>query len=404
MRNFTNLALLGGGHSLVHWYTQGFFWIVPKIGEDYGLTNVQMGRLHFLRLALGAVSNIFAGAAVDWLGKLRLVLAASILWSALVYLLVGLSPSFLILQLVVAVMGLGATAWHPAAMSTLSTTFAERKGFALSTHEFGANVGDAAAPIAFGALLAVLSWRYVLGINVVPGILLAVALWIFMRRVDRRGEGQVDFGSYMNGIKAMLSNSRLLMLAGISSLRTGSQNVIMAFVPIYLDRAIGMSASEAGSYGTLLYLPSLASAMIVGTISDRTGRRPTMIFSLSLSAFLMFGLGWSGMGLERTDLIWPLTGIGWAFAGSLVVLGLFLFSIRPVIFAFALETTQKEVGSSTIALIFGVNIAAAALAPLLAGWVADSFGLVNIFYLSAALMMGSLILTLALPLAYRRKS
>ena len=394
---------MGLGHALVHWYTQGFFWIVPKIGDEFGLTNVQMGRLHFLRIALGALSNIFAGAAVDWLGRVRMVLAISILWSAVIYLLVGLSPTFFILQVTVMGMSLGATAWHPAAMVTLSNAFSKRKGFALSVHEFGANVGDAAAPIAFGALLAIMNWRWVLGVNVIPGAILGVALWVFIKQAPQTGSGQMDFKGYLQGLKAMISNNTLLMLSSISALRTGSQNVLMAFIPIFLLNTMSMTESESGIYGTILYIPSLFSALLVGTISDRTGRRPTMIFSLSLCAILLLGMAWFGTSLARTDLIWPLTGIGLGFVASLVGLGLFLFSIRPVIFAYALETTKSEVGSSTIALIFGVNILAAALSPWLAGWTADTYGIISTFYLSAAMMAGALILTLALPLVSRSR-
>lgn len=362
-----------------------------------------MGRLHFLRIALGALSNIFAGAAVDWLGRVRMVLAISILWSAIIYLLVGLSPTFLILQITVTAMSLGATAWHPAAMVTLSNAFANRKGFALSIHEFGANIGDAAAPIAFGALLAIMSWRWALGINVIPGTILSVALWLFIKESPRAGSGQMDFKGYLQGLKAMVSNSTLLILSSISALRTGSQNVLMAFIPIFLLNTLSMTVAESGIYGTILYIPSLFSALLVGTISDRTGRRPTMIFSLSLCAILLLGIAWFGTGLARTDLIWPLTPMGMGFLASLIGLGLFLFSIRPVIFAFALETTKSEVGSSTIALIFGVNILAAALSPWLAGWAADAYGIISTFYLSAAMMAGSLILTIAMPLVSRSR-
>src|SRR5256885_4928772 len=46
----------------------------------------------------------------------------------------------------------------------------------LSLHGMGGNVGDAIAPIVVGALLAALTWREVVILNVVPGIVIALLL------------------------------------------------------------------------------------------------------------------------------------------------------------------------------------------------------------------------------------
>src|SRR5947207_3988629 len=72
--------------------------------------------------------------------------------------------------------------WHPSAIPWLANRFPERKGLVMSIHGMGGNVGDAVAPLGVGALLGILSWRSVVVINVVPGVLIAVFALIYLRR------------------------------------------------------------------------------------------------------------------------------------------------------------------------------------------------------------------------------
>lgn len=389
MKDKLALSLLSLGHTLVHWYFQGFLLIVPFVIKEFDLTFTQAGLLVSYRTLLGALVNIPAGAVVDWLGKRRLILAVSILWSGLIYLMVGLSPNYVVLQIMVALVGIGGSTWHPAAMSTLSNRFPERRGFALSIHEFGANLGDALAPLVIGVMLVTIGWRQVLGINAIPGIALAVALWFFMGRFQEKRAANMNFKQYTSGLKSLVTNKLLIKLSGISALRTMSQNVVNTFLPIYLINVLAMKSDKAGLMVALLTLPSLATGLVVGTLSDRTGRKATMTVCLWTSAVMMALLG--------------VFQQGYLFMGALVVLGLFLFSVRPVNFAYALEITPKEVGATTVGFIFGLNTTFAALAPLIAGIVADRVGALSTFFVGSALVLGSAILTLTLPSVARKK-
>lgn len=389
MKDKLALSLLSLGHTLVHWYFQGFLLIVPFVIKEFDLTFTQAGLLVSYRTLLGALVNIPAGAVVDWLGKRRLILAVSILWSGLIYLMVGLSPNYVVLQIMVALVGIGGSTWHPAAMSTLSNRFPERRGFALSIHEFGANMGDALAPLVIGVMLVTIGWRQVLGINAIPGIAVAVGLWFVMGRFQEKRAAEMNFKQYASGLKGLVANRLLIKLSGISALRTMSQNVVNTFLPIYLINVLAMNSDKAGLMVALLTLPSLATGLIVGTISDKTGRKSAMSVCLWLSAAMMALLG--------------VFQQGYLFMGALVVLGLFLFSVRPVLFAYALEVTPKEVGATTVGFIFGLNTTFAALAPLIAGIIADKVGALSTFYVGSALVLGSAILTLTLPSVARKK-
>jgi len=80
-----------------------------------------------------------------------------------------------------------------------------------------------------------------------------------------------------------------------------------------------------------------------------------------------------------------------AFAGNspvfialIAVLGFFLYATRPVLQAWILETTPKNMGGSSIGVLFGAQAVGAALGPWLAGLIADRHGLGATFYFLAA--------------------
>src|SRR5207247_10297080 len=75
---------------------------------------------------------------------------------------------------------------------------------------------------------------------------------------------------------------------------------------------------------------------------------------------------------------WPL------FIALVALLGFFLYATRPVIQAWLLEATPKNMGGSSIGVLFGAQAIGGALGALLSGLVADRHGLLATFYFLAA--------------------
>src|SRR5438046_5829353 len=100
----------------------------------------------------------------------------------------GFTHSYLMLLGCVALVGFGNILYHPTAIPTLARRFPERKCLVLSLHGMGGNVGDAIAPIVVGTLLAVLSWREVVILNVVPGVVIALLIFVFLGTMQLGGK------------------------------------------------------------------------------------------------------------------------------------------------------------------------------------------------------------------------
>jgi predicted MFS family arabinose efflux permease len=100
------------------------------------------------------------------------------------------------------------------------------------------------------------------------------------------------------------------------------------------------------------------------------GRKQILVGAMLASAVVLAAMAFSGGS--------PL------FVALVAVLGFFLYATRPVIQAWMLESTPKNMGGSSIGVLFGAQAVGGALGPLLGGVVADRFGLLATFYFLAA--------------------
>src|SRR5438876_5751832 len=182
-KSFRDVWLITIGHSLTHWYPATFYLLLPIIGRELDLSYSQIGLIMTCQYIAGAIANIPGGVLVDTVGRKGVLMATSLFWVGFPYLLMGFTHSYLMLLGCVALVGFGNSLWHPTAIPTLARRFPERKGLVLSLHGMGGNVGDAIAPIVVGALLAALTWREVVILNVVPGIVISLLILVFLGTV-----------------------------------------------------------------------------------------------------------------------------------------------------------------------------------------------------------------------------
>src|SRR5712672_4173266 len=277
-RRFWPIAL---GPGLTHWYPSTFYLLLPIIGKELGLTYSQIGLIMTCQYIAGAVANVPGGALVDTVGRKGLLMAVSLFWVGFPYLLMGFTRSYLMLLACVTLVGFGNSLWHPTAIPTLARRFPERKGLVLSLHGMGGNVGDAIAPIVVGALLATLSWREVVILNVVPGIVIALLIFVFLGTMQLGGkkrETAIDTGTqslrdYFRGVPELFRNRGLILLSTSSAFRSMTQNALLTFLPVYLAYEMGYSSFWVGSCMFALQTAGFAAAPVAGHLSDRMGRR-----------------------------------------------------------------------------------------------------------------------------------
>ena len=388
-RSFREVWLITLGHALTHWYPSTFYLLLPIIGRELGLSYSQIGLVMTCQYIAGAVANVPGGIIVDTVGRKGVLMAVSLFWVGFPYLLMGFSHGYLMLLACVALVGFGNSLWHPTAIPTLARTYPERKGLVLSIHGMGGNVGDALAPLAVGSLLAWFTWREVVVMNVVPGLVTALVLFALLgtlRLGDRAkaAEGRVQaLGDYLRGVPALFRNRSLVMLTTSSAFRSMTQNALLTFLPVYLAYEMGYSPFWVGAGMFALQAAGFAATPIAGHLSDRLGRRGVMMTSMLMTAGVL--------------LLMAVAGRSHAFVMFIAVLGFFLYAIRPVMQAWLLETTPRNMGGTSIGILFGAQALGASIAPLVAGLIADRYGLPATFWFLAGTIVAANLFILGMP-------
>ncbi|HEX4779589.1 MAG TPA: MFS transporter [Usitatibacter sp.] len=391
-RTFREVWLITLGHALTHWYPSTFYLILPIIGRELGLSYSQIGLIMTCQYVAGAVANVPGGIIVDTVGRKGALMALSLFWVGFPYLLMGFSHGYLMLLACVALVGFGNSLWHPTAIPTLARRFPERKGLVLSIHGMGGNVGDALAPLAVGALLATLTWREVVVLNVIPGLVMSLLLLVFLgtlriggRRRDATAEVEPGQGlsQYFSGLPALFRNRSLLLLTASSAFRSMTQNALLTFLPVYLAYEMKLNPFWVGAGMFALQAAGFTATPIAGYLSDRMGRRHIMMTSMFMSGVVL--------------VFMALAGKSQAFIAFVAVLGFFLYAIRPVLQAWLLESTPKNMGGTSIGILFGAQALGASIAPLLGGMVADRWGLTMTFWFLAGTIVFANLFILLMP-------
>ena len=324
------LGVLSTGHGISHWFDQGFLVLLPTITTALGMSTLQVGSLATIRqVGFGAV-NLPGGLVVDMMkGQWGLILTGCLIWAALAYALVGASYTFPVLVIAVIMISLPGALWHLPSTAALSQRFPDWRGFAISIHGFGANVGNILGPIVAGGLLEIIEWRWILYISVVPALVMALVVWLTLRNIGRDGEEDErrQFKSQLLAAAALLRNRTILGLATVALLRDMALSTLFIWTPFYLRDEIGMGAFNMGVHMALLTGMGVASTPVLGWLSDKFNRKlvlaPGLAISVALSVLIVNVGG----------------GLGLTFA--LATMGLFTFALHQIIQASVLDNVSR---------------------------------------------------------------
>jgi FSR family fosmidomycin resistance protein-like MFS transporter len=380
-KSFLEVWLISLGHTLTHWYPATFYLLLPLIGKELNLSYSEIGSILTAQFAAGALSNVPGGLLVDSVRRKGVLMAISLFWIGFPYLLMGFTHAYSMLLGCAALVGMGNNLWHPTAIPLLAHRFPERRGLVVSFHSMGGNVGDALAPLAAGALLTVFSWRHVVMLNLIPGVIMAVVLLVLLGRTAwgrpagaqaaHQAEARAKPGAHemLADIKELLRNRAVVLLSTSSAFRTMTQSALLTFLPVFLAGQMGYSPVWVGGCMFALQAAGFAAAPIAGHLSDRMGRRRIIMSSMAVSAAVL--------------IFMALAGRSPAFVIFVAFLGFFLFAIRAVLQAWLLDAAPRHLGGTSIGIMFGSQSLGAAIGPIVGGLLADHYGLTATFYFLA---------------------
>lgn len=363
------LAANSAAHMTEHLFNGVVAVILPLITSSLGLSLSQAGALASARTLMAGVASFPSGFFADLAERRNLLLGLCIIMIGVASFGLSLATSFPLLLVFMALGGMGGGGFHPQSLSILTARYRDRRAFAFGVHDSSANLGEVIGPLGLGLLLSFVDWRTALQIWAIPGLAIGL-LYAFLG-----GEGDVavkrpkDYGRSL--WEDVFRNKTVFGLVVVSTLRSMGQTALAAFLPLYLSFELKLSAGMTGAYMSILFLFAGAAPAVVGWISDRLGHKLLIVIFSFLSVAAIVAIPYSGSGI--------------ILAFALGALGALLWALRPVIVTAAITAAPQELSGSIVAFIFGANMSVSFLAPIIAGLVADLYGLTAALLSIAAL-------------------
>ena len=370
--------VISAGHMMTHWYPATFYLLLPLIAKELDLSFSQIGSILTCQFIAGSLSNVPGGMLVDAVGRKGLLMAVALFWVGVPYLAMGFTHTYWMLLACAALVGIGNNFWHPTAIPLLAQSYPGRRGLVVSFHAMGGNLGDAIAPLVVGAMLTVLSWRDVVMLNVIPGVIASALILLSLGRLDDRrpaiadragGERPKGRNDMITALRTLLANRTVLMLSLGSAIRAMTASTLLTFLPVFLSGDLGYSPVWVGGCMFTLQAAGFAATPIAGHMSDRMGRRRIIMTSMALSAVVLAFMAVAGRSA--------------AFVFFIAFLGFFLFAIRAVLQAWMLDSTPRNMGGTSIGIMFGAQALGAGIGPAAGGVLADHYGIMATFYFLA---------------------
>ena len=378
-----------GAHALEHMYGRAFLVLIPQIYIALGLAPIQAGLLDAVRQLSGGATSMTGGFFVDMFQHRRAhILAFSMSLIAVGYFLVSIAPTFGLILASLALASAGTALWHPPALGLLAQRFPNRRGLFISLHRSTGNVGDWLGPLIVGGLLGVVGWRWIMGGGTPVLLGLAVLIFFVLRNVGGPKIEGVDykakFRTQLRDMRESFRGTGMWWIFTVSAVRGMGDRSLLWVIPLYLSQQLGMSNFWVGFHVALLAAPGIFAGPLFGALSDRIGRKPIIVFIMASAVIfpVTMALGGDGPGMTA----------------SILMFGLFLFSVNSLTQAAAIDVAAgKGLEGTFIGLMWGSNAFFGAIASVVAGFLVEYVGWHAAFYFAAGLFFLGFLCAMAMP-------
>jgi MFS family permease len=292
-----------------------------------------------------------------------------------------------------AIMGIMEGSFCPTSFAaTNEASKPSRRGFNLGIQQctfalFGLGFG----PIIATQLMSfVPSWRWVFFVVAIPGFILAGAMFKVIR--EPAAHPRQASGAPAHAWSAIFHSRNIVVSMGALLCAMTCVFVLGAMVPNYLIDYLHLTPGQMGFVTSAIGFGGFVGQFSLPGMSDYLGRKPVAIGGFLCAALVLWVF--IGIGAAPTTLFTAL------FVISFFCLGLIALLTGPI----ATESAPPGLVSSAVGIVVGSGeIFGGGIAPSMAGFIAQHFGIQNIFYLALGGVALGVIVCLALKETAPRK-
>jgi len=358
-----NAISISIAHLLHDIYSSFLAPILPLLIEKLSISYSMAGFLTVVQ-RLPSLTNPIIGLIADKVSvRYFIIIAPSI--TAVAMSLLGLAPNYLVLVLLLFIMGISATLFHVPAPVMMRRVSGNRVGMGMSFFMFSGEAARSIGPLVI--LGAVSLWGLEGTYRLIPfGFVCSIFLYFRIRNIKISDDFKRSDSSdkISNSLKIALPIFKIL--AGYTLFQSLMRGALTIFLPVYLSDQ-GFSLWLAGAALSVVQLSGAVGTILSGTISDKIGRKTTLMITAIVSPVLM----WLFLIVEGV-LLFPL----------LILVGFFLLAPSPVMLA-----SVNELKSEHPAFINGIymmiNFIINSGAIMLIGILGDKIGLLFAYQIAA---------------------
>jgi MFS family permease len=383
IRPTRTLGLIATLHAANHAQAVLMPLIYIAIIDEWGVSIGTIGLL----VAISSVASGLAQASYASLTR-RFTRARLLGWGGVAMggfqYLMAAAPGFIIFGIGLIAARIGGSPQHPVGNGLLAEQFpVERRGFAISAHIAGGNVGTVIVPLIGAWLIAGVGWRWTLVLFGIPTMLIALGIVALVRESGSDRAAAMASGSVRDGFRTVSRDRDLRWLYLSSVLGGGGRGlgVVNVFIPLYLAQVLELPASTVALMYAVLVAFSVPAPLVAGWLSDRLGRKPLIIgvYLAGAGAFAVVILAGSNIA---------------ALWFGILLLGLFNFAESPQLQALLADIVPPAIRDASYSAYFTLAFGVGSLWVALYGLVVDAlgpetglpvvFGLMGISFLLAA--------------------
>ena len=353
-------------------------YLAPYFAPEFHLSNQQIGFLASVVAITWALSGYFFGALSDQYGRRRVLIPAVFAFSLLSW-ISGLAHTFHQLLWIRALMGFAeGPCWSVVTALIEESSPPERRGRNVGlVVSAAALVGLAAAPVLATQVASRFGWRWAFFVAGWPGLVMGILLWKFVQEPEKAPS---LVHAQHHGSAAALDYLSILRYRNIWLSCLGAAGfmcwlfLLNVFAPLYITDVAHQAPTTAGFLLGATGLGSFFLGFIFPSVSDRIGRKTTLIILAFLSALVPLALQTPSLYQH----LWLLSAIVLVANGGQAIASLIIVLVPA-------ESVPPHFVATAIGLATLVGeIIGATIAPAVGGAMAEKFGLGTPLLMSAA--------------------
>jgi FSR family fosmidomycin resistance protein-like MFS transporter len=367
-----SVLLVAGSHMLHDIYSSFLAPLRPLLIEKFGVS-LALASIWDLIMRIPWILNPLIGIIAERTAARYFIIVTPAI-TAVSMSLLGVAPSFTIVSILLFTMGISSAMYHVPAPTMVKRLSGERTGRGMSFYMFGGELARTTGPLIITA--AVSLWGLEGTWKLIPfGIVASFILFLKLRNIKISGEFTARKrvkGESWSTLKKYLPF--FIVLIGFTLFRAIMKSGLTAFLPTFFYNEKGESLWYANSALAVFQLAGAVGTLMAGSISDKLGRRSTLLIISIISPIMMFFFVISD---------------GWIAFVFLLLMGFFVFAPGPVLIALV-QDRSKKLPVFMNSIYMTVSFMTAALAVFLSGLMGDWIGLEKTYLVSSILALGGI--------------